>query len=196
MPSVIYTRLQNNITQLVAQFRDFNRVDASLPPNQIKLRALISLIHAEFETYFEQVGNYIIDFFQNGTMTTTQSATIKGSILCYGNKSYEGGLESYFDRINSNVLQLKSIISSNNGIKEKDILKIILPLSFPVSLLDQTWLNTINSFGSLRGELIHRNLNQISRVIGYDYFDAIISTIVIPGINPIDQYFVTNFNLP
>lgn len=180
----------------MTQFRDFKRADASLPLNQIKLRALISLIHAEFETYFEEVGNHVVDFFQNSTMTTNQSDTIKVSILCYGNKSFEGSLDSYSDRINSNILQLKSIISSNNGIKEKDILKIILPLSFPVSTLDQTWLNTINSFGSMRGELIHRNLNQITRVIGYDYFDAIISTIIIPGIDPIDNYFVSSFSLP
>ncbi len=196
MPSGLYTQLDANISQLIAQFRDFARHDASQPANQIKLRALVSLIHAEFETYFEQLGFFVISNYQNNTLTKRQKAKINYSIICYGTKVYEGASETITNRIEGNIVHLKGVIANNNGIKEKDILKIILPLSFPVAQINQTWMNTINSFGSMRGDLIHNSLNQVTRLIGYDYFDVVICNIVMPGILVIDSYFVGNFSLP
>lgn len=196
MPSGLYVQLDANITQLTLQFRDFARVDASQPSNQIKLRALVSLIHAEFETYFEQLGFFVIANYQNNSLSRKQKAKINYSIICYGTKLYEGAYETVASRISGNIVHLRGIIANNNGIKEKDILKILLPLSFPVAQINQTWMNTINSFGSLRGDLIHNSLNQITRLIGYDYFDVVIGNIIMPGILGVDNYYVSNFSMP
>jgi hypothetical protein len=46
-------------------------------------------------------------------------------------------------------------LKNNNGLKEKDLLTLLLPIGVHHSALDQTLLNDLNSFGSARGEVAH-----------------------------------------
>lgn len=47
-------------------------------------------------------------------------------------------------------------VQQNNGVKEKDLLRLLLPVGIQDYQLDRTWLATIDSFGSARGETAHR----------------------------------------
>ena len=42
-------------------------------------------------------------------------------------------------------------IDNNHGVKEEDVLRLLLPLGVPPKKIDQSWLNTLNSFGVARG---------------------------------------------
>lgn len=99
------------------------------------------------------------------------------------------------ERIDSNMSQVKKIISENNGIKAKNVLKILLPLSYPVASLDQTLLATLDSFGSKRGNYVHNGMHKITQLIGYNYIDNAINTIIIPEILKIDNFYVRHFGL-
>lgn len=161
--------------------------------NQRKLRACISLIHSEFEAYFELIGLKVIDAYQSNRMSKKQKGRFTYSISLYNLKNYEGQSEDINKRIDSSVSLFKNGLAQNNGIKEKDILKILLPIGIPIASIDSTWLTSINSFGSLRGELIHKNINQITRLIGYQYIDETVHKILIPGTRIIDQYISNTF---
>ncbi|MEU8088568.1 HEPN domain-containing protein [Micromonospora sp. NPDC049101] len=47
--------------------------------------------------------------------------------------------------------------SRNHGVKEENILRILLPLGVRESDIDHTWLLSLESWGSTRGELAHRS---------------------------------------
>ena len=139
------------------------------------------------------IGLKVIDAYQSNRMSKKQKGKFTFSISLYNLKNYEGQSEDINMRIASSISLFRNGLAQNNGIKEKDILKILLPLGFPFSSIDSTWLTSINSFGSLRGELVHKNINQITRLIGYQYIDETVHRILIPGTRRIDQYICHTF---
>lgn len=44
----------------------------------------------------------------------------------------------------------------NHGIKETNLLRILLPLGVRVEDFDATWISTVETFSSLRGEAAHK----------------------------------------
>ena len=49
-------------------------------------------------------------------------------------------------------------MGKNHGIKEKNILGLLLPIRLSMSDINQTWLATIDSFGSDQGNTAHRSV--------------------------------------
>jgi len=190
-----FTDLESSIQTILLNFRDFKREDSSSLENQIKLRACISLIHAEIENYFEAIGLKSLEAFNNKKLNNKVLNRVKYSLTIYNQRSFEGGQEDYITRISNSINSYKSNVNQNNGIKEKDILKIILPIGYPYDEIDSTWITTLNSFGSLRGKLIHSSMSKIKNLIGYDYFDETILKIIIPGIRKIDNFFALKYGI-
>ena len=52
--------------------------------------------------------------------------------------------------------------SRNHGIRERDVLKLLLPVGIDEQDIDSTWLATTSSFGSTRGDTAHRS-NQVDQ---------------------------------
>lgn len=46
-------------------------------------------------------------------------------------------------------------IRDNHGVKEANILRLLLPVGIDANDLDPVWLSTMNTFGKLRGEAAH-----------------------------------------
>jgi hypothetical protein len=59
------------------------------------------------------------------------------------------------DRIAEAEKRYLKLLGRNNGIKEKDVLRILLPLGIHEADLSPTWLATMNSFGQARGKAAH-----------------------------------------
>jgi hypothetical protein len=196
MPSSKFKQLQTNITLITSEFRNFNSIVTTLPLNQRKLRACIALIHAEFEGYFESIALSIIDAYTANRLSRKQKAKINKFITFYDLIKFNGEKHSIQDRINACIKEYRNLlVKKNHGIKDENLLKILLPISYPIDDLDTTWLTTMTSFGSLRGEMMHQGINQITTLINYNYFDATIITILMPEIKKIDLYFVRNLSL-
>ncbi len=62
--------------------------------------------------------------------------------------------------------------NENHGIKEANILSLLLPIGVPIAAIDQALLVELNNFGSQRGEAAHSSTLGQVRV----------------GVNPIDEY--------
>lgn len=53
-------------------------------------------------------------------------------------------------------------LRSNNGIKEKNVLALFLPVGIAHDALDQTLLNDLSSFGQLRGDIAHNSATGVT----------------------------------
>ncbi len=117
------------------------------------LRAYILLIHAEFEAYFEEIGE---DKAKKAFAKWKANRT-KSNVLLSLASFHEGTIKE-FDiekRINKALSNYINNLRHNHGIKEDNILSILLPIGLEHNDIDTTWLNTISSFGTNRGEIAH-----------------------------------------
>ena len=59
------------------------------------------------------------------------------------------------EKINSAIKSFKKIIDNNHGVKEKNILALLLPIGIDSDDLDPAWLADMNTFGEKRGLVAH-----------------------------------------
>nr|WP_254449422.1 hypothetical protein [Anabaena sp. UHCC 0253] len=70
------------------------------------------------------------------------------------------------------MANFKRIINENHGLKEKNLLALLLPIGLDIKDLDTSWLVTMNTFGENRGEVAHKSASFYS---------------IIQPINPVDE---------
>jgi hypothetical protein len=63
------------------------------------------------------------------------------------------------EKINSAIKSFKKVIDNNHGLKEKNILALLLPIGINSNDLDpnNTWLANMNTFGQKRGLVVHKS---------------------------------------
>ena len=69
-------------------------------------------------------------------------------------KKADTSINALFERA---VNQYHHMVRKNNGIKEPNLKRLLVPVGVALSELDQAWLNTMNSFGSDRGLVAHNS---------------------------------------
>lgn len=122
-----------------------------------EIRAFLLLSHAEFEYYFEAVGE------QKAMLALKKwvaNHDYKSKVLLYLSTFMDSTekikqANTSEDKIKAIVGQYLITLKKNNGIKKEDILKILCPIGIEQDQIDNSWLNTITSFGSNRGEVAH-----------------------------------------
>lgn len=120
---------------------------------QDDLRAFLLLIHAEIESYFEEISeNKVKTAFKNWKINRSKSNVLLSLVSFCGDDIHSKELE---DRIHKSLTFYISKLKKNHGIKEKNILDILLPVGIEYNSIDATWLNTMTSFGTNRGEVAH-----------------------------------------
>lgn len=120
---------------------------------QDDLRAFLLLVHAEIESYFEEVsGDKAKTAFRKWKSNKTRSNVLLALVSYCEHTINEKELEV---RINKALTLYIKALKENHGIKEKNLLEILLPVGIEYSAIDTTWLNTMTTFGSNRGEVAH-----------------------------------------
>jgi hypothetical protein len=63
------------------------------------------------------------------------------------------------EKINSAIKSFRKVIDNNHGLKEKNILALLLPIGINNNDLDpnNTWLATMSTFGEKRGLVAHKS---------------------------------------
>ena len=122
-----------------------------------EIRAFLLLSHAEFEYYFEGVGEQKAMQSLNKWVA---NHNYKSKVLLYLSTFIEH--TEKIKQANTSEEKIKAIVGQylvtlkkNNGIKKENILKILCPIGIEQDQIDNTWLNTITSFGSNRGAIAH-----------------------------------------
>ncbi|WP_349645838.1 HEPN domain-containing protein [Candidatus Parabeggiatoa sp. HSG14] len=62
---------------------------------------------------------------------------------------------SLTERINIATRAFHDVLNNNHGIKEENLLHLLLPIGIEVNDLDILWLTNMNDFGKKRGEIAH-----------------------------------------
>lgn len=130
-----------------------------------KVRAYEVLSHVEMEYYFEEVALAIAQkAYQCWQLKRKVSPPLLSLVAYYSGQfpsipDVHSGNNSEKDiiwRINASYTSYNSQIrSSNNGIKEKNILSIFLPIGVNITSIDEGMLLALNNFGSERGIIAH-----------------------------------------
>ena len=131
-----------------------------------RVRAFKVLSHTEFEVYFESLSYTIAkNAYQKWTTNNIITKPLLAMALYYSG-SYSAVPESKGGNHSSEDLNKKIHMSfsdysqkkaRNNGIKEKDILQLLLPIGIEVDQIDNNLLIALNNYGSKRGEMVHSN---------------------------------------
>lgn len=152
--------------------RKFSRTGSYTQGVYTKTLAYRVLAHAEIEAYLEdrvtELYRTAISAFQtNGTVSK-----VLASMLAFSGLTFEAPPDTisasqptqaakWDEKIKLSKKLSKAgnafsyAISSNNGIKEKNILSLLLPVGVESDEIDSLWLSTINSFGTERGLVAH-----------------------------------------
>ena len=137
----------------------------SYSERQIDRTAAFKLLaHAEIEWYLEEIvvetANWAFDNWQQRGLVTEPLV----AMLTYvdgdlglppkirpsgSNRDLDKRLETAKNRLNAYAK------GNNNGIREENILRLLLSVGISEVDIDQTWLATTNSFGQRRGEIAH-----------------------------------------
>ena len=139
-------------------------------------RAYRLLAHAEFESFVEEiVWDAVVKKVSSWKNQRKPSDLIVCFLSCYHTdwdngideevaipqspkkhiEAAEKSAEAVIDRA---VNQFRNLVDKNHGVREANIKKIVLPVGVRWSELDQTWLNTMDTFGKLRGEVAHKTI--------------------------------------
>lgn len=65
------------------------------------------------------------------------------------------------EKIKLSVNYFKKVIDNNHGLKEANILALLLPIGIDSNDLDSAWLATMNTFGKERGSVAHSSSGTI-----------------------------------
>jgi hypothetical protein len=155
--SVLYKDLRQRIATLKTHFLDFQQNDSALPINQDKIRAFKLLVHAEIESYIENAVLKVWNECDTRWRVSRRIISPLAFLIMFSASRFEANDSQLNrnDRIEQILKSFKQLIADNNGIKRKNILRLVVPLGVDYSSIDQTWLATIESYGGSRGQVAH-----------------------------------------
>jgi len=120
------------------------------------------LAHAEIEYYIEQrvttlYGAAQVAFNNSGVVTKTAM-----SLIAFSGKQMKAPPDNHTlrgntlsDRLGTAIGSYRYILYNNNGIKQRNIISMLLPVGVELSDLDTVWLASMDSFGISRGAIAH-----------------------------------------
>ncbi|MBF0568523.1 MAG: hypothetical protein HQK95_06590 [Nitrospirae bacterium] len=207
-----FEELQNRLTQLRIRF-----ISGSETVEQDDIRAYVLLAHAEIESYFEDITreiamNAYTDWNDKSTLSATLISLAINSEGNFGkapieilnlidknnnkmNVTLQTALMSFIiniddkDGIKGIVDSFDDIVRQNNGIKENNLLKLLLPIGVDRMDIDNTWLIDINQFGERRGDIAHQSLTKAKEIL-YPLSQEIKVKRILDGIEELDKILI------
>ncbi|MGO4710505.1 HEPN domain-containing protein [Chryseobacterium sp. 2TAF14] len=155
------------------------------------IKSFILLCHAEIEFFIEDIAKEKIQVsLRNWNSTRNKSNCLKSVLAFIGNEinfDNDSNGKILTHRMNRIVAHyFSSVIDKNHGIKEANILKVLLPLGIELHEIDVTWLSTMNSFGATRGLFAHSS-NRVHSAIDRNTVLNQIKTQILPELEVIDS---------
>ena len=117
------------------------------------VKSYILLVHAELENYIETICQGIIRI----TKPILSLATMSEKIFKEEDQQYNT-TKKRLDKLFSNY---NATLANNNGIKEKDLDKLLPTIGIEMEEVDDTLLSQLNAFGKTRGQIAHKTTKVI-----------------------------------
>ena len=134
-----------------------------------RTRAFRVLAHAEFESFVEDRALEVIDkAFKNWKEAGVVSTSLLAVVAYRESKhAHPGSLVDAKDDKKNSTLESrvtaaraeynKYVRIENHGIKEKNILRILMPLGISAEDINASWLGDIDSWATSRGDAAHKS---------------------------------------
>lgn len=166
MPSNHFTNLAASIHELKRIYLD-DALAAPIPTieHQEHARAFVTFAHAELEFYAEEalrdlatisVSNAVAGRLGRPSIALLGFSGLPslngGSVLSTSNKKPARRLST---RLGEAHVSIVRIINANNGVREKNLAAMAIPLGLDAATIDNTWLNELDAFCSWRGAFSH-----------------------------------------
>ncbi|MCV2367021.1 HEPN domain-containing protein [Roseateles oligotrophus] len=166
MPSASF----NNLVESIQELKRIYLNDALGTPSptydhQELARAFVTLVHSELEYYVEEalrdLANAALSSAATGTFGRTSIALLAfngmqgltgGAVLSSGKRKAPRRLATRFGEAHSALVKT---LDGNNGVREKNIAAMAIPLGLDPTNVDNTWLNDLDAFCSTRGAFAH-----------------------------------------
>lgn len=139
---------------------DINRTDAD------KIKALRLLVHAELESYIEELAKKIFD----EGVTKWQEEKIGTFQIC-SLFIWHAAIETKEDS-NTKAHQIfhkyrENVLRNNNGIKEENLKKLFNPLGYKIESFSAEFLANLDTYGAERGQVAHSSASAIQTQLDY-----------------------------
>lgn len=200
-----FRQLKENITQLKETFF-LKRKDLTgdyTPEEKLKVAAYVTLVHGEFENFFETVcwkkaQSSVSQFSTSGSLSNTILGLLAFSDLCVSDyrelpkedikngvtkKKLDKSIKKWDssllleDRIKASLNTYNFLIEENHGIKRANLLDMLLPIGFPTdnSIFNYAYFENFDNFGEIRGNIVHHSGKQFvtQEKDPYEYEDLI-----------------------
>jgi hypothetical protein len=180
------TYLERNLLPPPSTTGNYTKIQQDL------IRSFVLLVHAEIEAYFEDVAKEKVrKALSSWTANRKKSSCLKAVLAYSGNElSYETAKKvdsnNIAFRLNKAVNHFVSLIQKNHGVKENNLLSILIPLGIELSEIDPVWLSTMDAFGSLRGTIAH-NSTSVHTLIDRNTEVQRINTQILPEVQRLDR---------
>jgi hypothetical protein len=147
--------LQQELIPPTKPFGDYDQREQDL------IRAYRLLVHAECEYYLEQI---TLKVAHRAARSYDKSGR-PNKVLRALHQSFcrERILSKTVDLYKAALISFQDAVRHNHGLKEANLCRLILPLGAPDNWLDRTWLSTMSTFGTSRGEVAHTSAS-VARV--------------------------------
>ncbi len=128
--------------------------------NSWHIKGYILLVHAEFESFIEDIGVYIADLALSLWIESSKSTIALSYLIMFFTPEKVQG--DFLTRLHKCHKNYKNNVKGNNGIKSDHVFKLLGKLGLALDLVDVTLDGDLDSFGTKRGEIAHSNSGQIT----------------------------------
>lgn len=170
--SARFKELQRRLRELRRHMlpANFSATGEYSPRELDRARGFRLLAHAEIEAFLEDV---TFDAAKRSVSAWSRDRTTGDTLFCliahyhhgfavdpleappFPDSSRPKMKESIKELVDVAMKQYKSIHINNNGVKEDNIVRLILPIGIRKDDLDPLWITNLNEFGKQRGDLAH-----------------------------------------
>lgn len=138
------------------------------PKEQELARAFVMLMHAEIEFYFESMSAELITLATSEFAAGRIGVASLGLIALTGLPPLNGGEQlvpnskaaarKVAEQIYRGGERLRKVIEGNNGMRQKYLAPLFVPLGLTQEAIDPVWIVDIDSFADKRGAFAHKSM--------------------------------------
>ncbi len=154
------------------------------------------LVHAEIEAFLEERAQEIANATVKSFHTDRRPRQVLLNLLSFHLvqdkvslqrlKEIHGTKKPYCDdRLGAAQTAYNHVLATNNGIREYNLLQILLPLGVESSKIDPGWLSTLDTFGINRGEVAHKSIKAHQQINPQDELST--TQILLKGLKDLDD---------
>lgn len=169
--SLRHKQLLSRISQLESNLLPAIKINGNYTKKESDLiRSYVLLCHAEIESFFEDIAESKVQKALTAWINSRKKSNCLLAIMSfcteeiYWKKIKKSSKEKLDFRINRVTNHYLRKLNNNHGIKSGNLCSILLPIGIESDELDQTWLNTMDNFGSKRGQFAHTSSSVQSQI--------------------------------